>query len=197
MNRQNVGCKVKSRKVYVLRLEHGCYYVGATWRNNVMKRLEEHFMGQGSVWTRMHKPLDFDKQSNPDGPLVELINDADQWDENKYTKKYMELKGIDKVRGGSYCNVSISMGEIALLTQEIQKSNNKCYKCHSADHMMDTCPLVSKSEHERFEFSKKSKIPLLHQNLGVIDIRPNKSREHALARHDAEREKKRLKKTEQ
>jgi predicted GIY-YIG superfamily endonuclease len=40
---------------YILELEGGNYYVGIT--ANIMRRMEQHFTGHGSEWTRLHKPV--------------------------------------------------------------------------------------------------------------------------------------------
>ena len=34
--------------------------------------------------------------------IIEVIPDCDLYDEDKYTRKYMDTFGIDNVRGGSY-----------------------------------------------------------------------------------------------
>lgn len=41
--------------IYILELENGNYYVGKT--DGLEKRLEQHFSGQGSEWTKLHKPI--------------------------------------------------------------------------------------------------------------------------------------------
>jgi DNA primase len=40
--------------VYVLRLEDDCFYIG--FSRNLDRRIKEHFSGNGSVWTKKHKP---------------------------------------------------------------------------------------------------------------------------------------------
>lgn len=41
--------------IYVLRLECGKYYVGRT--KDVWLRINEHFSGNGTIWTKMYAPL--------------------------------------------------------------------------------------------------------------------------------------------
>ena len=78
-------------KIYVLLCEGNHYYIGKTERK-IEKRIEEHFRTNGSYWTKKYKPL----------KVVETIQSDDKMDEDKYTKKYMLMYGIEKVRGGSY-----------------------------------------------------------------------------------------------
>jgi GIY-YIG catalytic domain len=82
--------------IYVLQLEHGKYYVGKTTQPNV--RLDAHSQGAGSTWTKMHKPI----------KLLRLIPDCDDYDEDKYTRFYMDKYGIENVRGGSFVTPTLA-----------------------------------------------------------------------------------------
>ena len=73
--------------IYILKLQENKYYVGKT--NNPSFRIENHLNGDGSSWTTIYKPL----------KLVEMIPNCDDYDEDKYTQKYMDKYGIDNVRG--------------------------------------------------------------------------------------------------
>ncbi len=64
--------------VYALKCEDNRYYIGKT--ANPKFRLNNHFTGGGSEWTKEYKPL----------KVVELIKDCDNYDEDKYTLKYMK-----------------------------------------------------------------------------------------------------------
>ncbi len=79
--------------VYVLELEDSCYYIGITMDFN--RRMSEHFGDDGSKWTKLHKPR----------KIAEVQFPATRADEDTMTKKYMELYGKEKVRGGSWCRV--------------------------------------------------------------------------------------------
>lgn len=57
-------------------------------------RLESHFISNGSSWTKKYIPI----------KVIELIPDCDDYDEDKYTLKYMQKYGINNVRGGSFVN---------------------------------------------------------------------------------------------
>ena len=41
--------------IYVLLLEENKYYIGKS--NNIDNRLESHFNGNGSAWTKKYKPI--------------------------------------------------------------------------------------------------------------------------------------------
>ena len=83
--------------IYILLCNNNKYYVGKT-KNNINKRLTQHFNGTGSLWTKKYKPIE----------LIEEINNCDEFDEDKYVKKYMSIYGIDNVRGGSYSQLEIT-----------------------------------------------------------------------------------------
>ena len=68
--------------IYILKLEQNKYYVGKT--DNPQIRRDNHFNSNGSSWTRKYKPIE----------VIDVINDCDEFDEDKYTKKYMQSYGI-------------------------------------------------------------------------------------------------------
>lgn len=80
--------------VYVLKLVDDCWYVGIT--HDLNKRLSQHFGGEGSKWTKLHKPIEVERVIFPA---------EEDTIENDITKEYMEKYGKDKVRGGSWCKV--------------------------------------------------------------------------------------------
>ncbi len=45
--------------IYILKLEHGCYYVGKT--NNYSKRINDHLTNSGALWTQLHKVIGEEK----------------------------------------------------------------------------------------------------------------------------------------
>jgi len=71
--------------IYILQLEQGKYYVGKT--DNPTIRLTNHCESSGSAWTKKYKPVQ----------IYQIIPDCDNYDEDKYTKIYMEKFGIDQV----------------------------------------------------------------------------------------------------
>jgi predicted GIY-YIG superfamily endonuclease len=117
--------------IYILRCECNKYYVGKTTSHNINKRLNAHFSGQGSQWTRLYHPLE----------VIEIISNCEDEDEDKYTKKMMKLHGIENVRGGAYSRVSLGNDEIYFLKREMYGNKNNCFKCGQAGHFVKDCPL--------------------------------------------------------
>jgi hypothetical protein len=89
--------------IYALQLEQGKYYVGKT--NNPEIRLESHFISNGSEWTKKYKPV----------KVLEVIPNCNDYDEDKYTRIYMDKYGIENVRGGSFVSVKLEKSTIDIL----------------------------------------------------------------------------------
>jgi hypothetical protein len=114
--------------VYVLKCEQGKYYVGKTART-VSARVAEHQCNQGSEWTKKYHVIE----------LVETKNNADQFDEDKYTKKYMLLYGIDNVRGAAYTQINMEKSTKDHIAREILSANDMCFKCCTQGHLASRC----------------------------------------------------------
>ena len=114
-------------KLYILELESNKYYVGKT--NNVSFRLTSHFNNNGSYWTKKYKPK----------RVIELIENCDKFDEDKYTLTYMEKYGINNVRGGSFCQINLSESTIKTINNILTSVNDQCYKCGSPSHFAVDC----------------------------------------------------------
>jgi predicted GIY-YIG superfamily endonuclease len=83
--------------IYVLKLEHGNYYVGQT--TNLKRRLKEHNDGRrGSDWTRLHKLVHHIESI--DSKMIDSKKAAIL--ENEIVLKYMGMYGWKKVRGGYF-----------------------------------------------------------------------------------------------
>ena len=113
--------------IYTLKLTQGKYYVGKT--KNPSFRLDNHFNSNGSVWTMKYKPIE----------LLELIPNCDDYDEDKYTRKYMDKYGIDNVRGGSFVSIELDKNTIKHLTQMSNGTNDKCFVCSKVGHFAKDC----------------------------------------------------------
>lgn len=117
--------------IYVLKLQEGKFYIGKT--NNPVFRLENHFSNNGSFWTKKYSPIS----------VLEIIENCDVYDEDKYTIKYMDKYGIDNVRGGSFCEISLNEHNIFTLNQMIKGINNRCYICGNNGHFVKDCNNIS------------------------------------------------------
>ena len=82
--------------LYVLKLEDECWYIGMT--RNIDKRYKAHKKGK-TYWTKEHKPIEVhetrDTELNSDSAASKL--------EDELTLEYARKFGMDKVRGGGYC----------------------------------------------------------------------------------------------
>lgn len=129
---QNQPIEPKSNSnliLYVLSLENNKFYIGTTERN-ISIRFQEHVNGRGSEWTNLHKPIG----------IFEIVENVDRYDEDKYTKKYMDLHGVDNVRGGTYCQTTLTLEQINFLRRESNTVNNKCFNCNGSGHYAKSCP---------------------------------------------------------
>ena len=114
--------------IYILKLIEGKYYIGKSI--NPTKRIKNHYLGKGSYWTKIYKPVSIETQ------FV-----GNNWDEDNYTLQYMHKYGIDNVRGGSFCQISLDEDSINTIKRMINGATNKCFKCGSNDHYLATCEL--------------------------------------------------------
>lgn len=112
--------------IYVMRLQEGKYYVGKSSDPN--QRISEHFAGNGSAWTQKYSPLE----------VVELFP-GDHGDENKHTEKYMEMYGIENVRGGAYVSVELDKNTTRHLKKAINGTYDRCFICSKPGHFAKHC----------------------------------------------------------
>jgi hypothetical protein len=118
----------------VLKLQEGKYYIGKT--SNPQFRLESHFSNSGSEWTRIYKPI----------KVLEIIPNCDDYDEDKYTKIYMDKYGIDNVRGGSYTSIKLDTLTKKQLIRISNSTNNRCFKCGKEGHFAKNCSDYSEED---------------------------------------------------
>ena len=115
--------------IYTLQLEGGKYYVGRSY--NVPKRINQHYDGEGSAWTKKYKPI----------RLYEVFLDKTKFDEDKYTLMYMSIFGIENVRGGSFCSIELGGADKYIIKRMICTATDKCVKCDQHGHFFTDCPL--------------------------------------------------------
>jgi len=90
--------------IYVLQLIDDRYYVGRT--GNILRRIEQHFTGCGSLYTMMYKPI----------KVIEVTEEFKKEDERNKTLEIMSKYGWEKVRGAGWRSL------------EIKKPKEKIYK---------------------------------------------------------------------
>ena len=113
--------------IYVLKLNNNQYYIGKT--NNYEKRLRDHKLGKGNIFTR-GKNIE----------VIERLEQRDCFDEDNYTKKYMFKHGFENVRGGSYTTKDLNKNTIRFLQKEKDTINDACFECHEKGHFTNECP---------------------------------------------------------
>jgi hypothetical protein len=137
--------------VYILRLVCNKYYIGKT--NNPKFRLKQHFNFNGCNFTKKYQPIE----------IIKIIPNCDNFDEDKYTLKYMKDFGIENVRGGSFCEITLSNDNVLTIQKMLASSSNNCYKCGKSGHFANECNYsilgrkVSFSENNNFSNKKFKK----------------------------------------
>ena len=120
--------KVNTFNIYVLKLIENKYYIGKTSKN-IFTRFYEHRKGDGSVWTKLYRPI----------RMIEYFQTTNKFHEDMYTKKYMDKFGIDNVRGGSYSNIELNDYQLKVLEIEFRTANDLCFKCGNPGHLSFQC----------------------------------------------------------
>jgi len=130
--------------VYVLKLEGGRYYVGKA--QDPMRRYQEHLDGDGSAWTRRFPPVS----------LVETRMGVSPFEEDKATKEYMAIHGIDKVRGGSYVTEELSTTQWEECRTALRAAGDCCTRCGRKGHFVATCYASTHVEGDAIEEAEEA-----------------------------------------
>lgn len=77
--------------VYWLSLDNDKFYVGRT--NDIKRRIGEHFLGEGSKWTKLNRPKG----------VLGYTSELGDLHEDYMTLLMMKKHGVDNVRGGKWC----------------------------------------------------------------------------------------------
>jgi predicted GIY-YIG superfamily endonuclease len=117
-----------SCSIYVLECEGGRYYIGKS-EGKFLKRVDEHFLGNGCEWTKRYPPI----------RLIESFHKARNVDEDIKTKEYMRQYGVDLVRGGSYSQLELPQYKQRALQDEFRTIDNGCFRCGRLDHFISAC----------------------------------------------------------
>lgn len=123
--------------VYVLKLKQNKYYVGTTANSDF--KLDQYI--NDFAWTTRYQPL----------KLIELIPIIDDFDEDKYTLKYMGIYGANNVRGGNFSRMILNKNDLNTIEKMINVSKDKCYKCGLFGHFSDECRICDTFDCEKKE----------------------------------------------
>ena len=116
--------------IYILKLENNKYYIGSS--RNVDKKYQKHVNGTICSWTKKYKPLFIEK----------IIPSAHPYDEDKYTIKYMNMHGIDNVRGGLFSMEELDKSQRHIIKETIWEITGCCTKCGrtgNKGHTVENC----------------------------------------------------------
>lgn len=107
--------------IYVMELQDGYYYIDKTENMaNVSTETE---------WIRLHPFKDY---------CETIVSDVTT-DEHSLVLNYMNMYGVDKVRGGLYKSVVLTHDECLTIRKQLNYLNNKCVACGLFDHSLQNC----------------------------------------------------------
>mmetsp|Transcript_33187 Transcript_33187/g.88855 ORF Transcript_33187/g.88855 Transcript_33187/m.88855 type:complete len:335 (-) Transcript_33187:421-1425(-) len=120
--------------LYVLRLQHGKWYVGTTTSPNI--RFQQHMNGSGSEWTAQHPPVgnNFHNISQ-----LHCSSQEARFKEDAEVKMMMSRHGMDAVRGGTYSRAVLSNSDTEALQKELRHGQGDCLRCGRNNHWSSNC----------------------------------------------------------
>jgi len=137
-----------TNEIYVIELEDGYLYVGDT--SNLSKRIELY--EEASRDPRITHAVPKFVQLHPFVRLVSSKPKRSVHDENNTVIEEMirlqqqkDVHFVDRVRGGSFCNETLSTAEKHIISSMIATATMACYKCHAQGHVAQDCKSSSSS----------------------------------------------------
>jgi hypothetical protein len=131
--------------IYILKLTNNKYYIGKS--NYLEKRAESHMNGTASSWTKKYKPISVEK----------IIPNASSFDEDRYTLEYMNIYGVDNVRGGQYASEALDELQRYNIKKSLWAANDCCNQCGRKGHFINTCKFTTDINGENI-FNENDKI---------------------------------------
>jgi hypothetical protein len=124
--------------VYLLRLEHGKWYVGKS--TDIVSRIISHRAGSDVAWVRAHPMLDYS---------ILGVDNEGHMEDNK-TIDEMYARGWRNVRGGMYCQMELTAAHQDDIRRRMCSLRNLCYACArpmTRDHIASRCTQPESEEH--------------------------------------------------
>lgn len=119
--------------LYVLLCEDDCRYVGkAAEEKEVPRRFEEHKSDSelGAAFTKTHRPKE----------IEEIIPHSSPYHEDAKVLELMAIHGVDKVRGGSYSQETLTQTQMEAITSAVRGATDVCLNCGKKGHFIKNCP---------------------------------------------------------
>ena len=119
-------------RLYVLPLQANRWYVGSS--TNVERRVAAHRAGRGAAFTQVFKP------TGAPAVVRDLSGPAPVGlQEDQLCLEYMCVYGVDRVRGGSHCAVTLPEAQRAVLERIVRHAHGLCLACGMPDHFTTDC----------------------------------------------------------
>ena len=111
--------------IYILLLKNNKYYVGKPTTPNFS--INYNFNLNNSKWTNNLNDDEWTIKYKP-VKVLKVIPDCDNFDEDKYTIMYMNKYGIENVRGGSFCELNLTLQNKTIIQKMLQTTSDVCFK---------------------------------------------------------------------
>lgn len=113
---------------FIIIFESNKFYIGTV--NDIYKLLYGDIIDNKQFsWLKKYKPIN----------IIDIIKSNFVFDVDIIVEKYMNIYGINNVRGGKYNKLILSTNQIKQLEKKILPTNNICFKCNKSGHYSDKC----------------------------------------------------------